>query len=82
MENLDPRAELRRLESEIKSATELAQLKPLYFRLSEIIKAYSGDFDVWVAGNDIKQLLVARGTQPIEITGRFVRCHNSGVKST
>ena len=62
MENLDPREELKRLEAEIKSATELHQLKPIYFRITEIIQAQSGDFDVWVACNDLKQLLVARGT--------------------
>lgn len=61
VENLDPRDELKRLEQQITAATDLAQLKPIYFRLNDIIQQYAGDFDVWVAGNDLKQLLVARG---------------------
>jgi len=62
LENVNPREELKRLEEQIKAATQLAELKPIYFRLNEIISAHTGDFDVWVAGNDVKQLLVARGT--------------------
>ena len=53
MENVNPQEELKRLDEQIKSATELAALKPIYFRLSEIIKAFPGDFDVWVAANDV-----------------------------
>ena len=62
VENVNPREELKRLEEQVKAATQLADLKPIYFRLNEIIKQFAGDFDVWVAGNDLKQLLVARGT--------------------
>ena len=61
MENLNLRDELKRLEEQIKTATSLTDLKPIYFRLSEIINHHAGDFDIWVAGNDLKQLLVARG---------------------
>jgi hypothetical protein len=62
VENINPGEELRRLDEQIQSATGLAALKPIYFRLNEIIKAYPGDFDVQFAGDEIKQRLIARGT--------------------
>jgi hypothetical protein len=62
VENVNPQEELKKLDEQIKSATELAALKPIYFRLNEIVKAFPGDFDVWVTGNDIKQRLMERGT--------------------
>jgi hypothetical protein len=62
VENVNPREELKRLEEQIESATELAALKPIYFRLNEIIQAFPGDFDVQFTGDEIKQRLIARGT--------------------
>ena len=62
VENVNPHEELKRLDEQIKSATELAALKPIYFRLNEIIQAFPGDFDVQFTGNEIKQRLMARGT--------------------
>jgi hypothetical protein len=62
VENTDSYQELKRLEEQIESATELAALKPIYFRLNEIIQAFPGDFDVQFTGNEIKQRLMARGT--------------------
>ena len=62
MENISPHEELRRLDEQVQSATALAALKPIYFRLNEIIKAYPGDFDVQFTGDEIKQRLIARGT--------------------
>ena len=62
MENINPHEELKRLEEQIESAAELAALKPIYFRLNEIIQAFPGDFEVQFTGNDIKQRLMARGT--------------------
>ena len=50
-----------KLDQQIQAATELAALKPLYFRLNEIIQAYPGDFDVQFIGNDVKQHLMTRG---------------------
>ena len=61
MDIVDPQQELRRLDEQIRSATELAALKPIYFRLNEIIQAFPGDFDVQLAGNEIKQQVMARG---------------------
>jgi hypothetical protein len=62
VENINPHEELRRLDEQIQSATGLAALKPIYFRLNEIIKDYPGDFDVQFSGDEIKQRLIARGT--------------------
>jgi hypothetical protein len=62
VENINPHEELKRLEEQIDSATELAALKPIFFRLNEIIQAFPGDFDVQFTGNDVKQRLMARGT--------------------
>jgi hypothetical protein len=62
LENIDSYQELKKLDEEIDSTTELAALKPIYFRLNEIIRAFPGDFDVQVTGDQIKQRLVARGT--------------------
>ena len=62
VENINPHEELKKLEEQIESAAELAALKPIYFRLNEIIQAFPGDFEVQFTGNDIKQRLMARGT--------------------
>jgi hypothetical protein len=62
VENVNPQEELKRLDEQIESATELAALKPIYFRLNEIIQAFPGDFDVQFTGDEIKQRLIARGT--------------------
>jgi len=61
-ESVNPHEELKRLDEQIESATELAALKPVYFRLNHIIEAFPGDFDVQFTGNEIKQRLMARGT--------------------
>ena len=62
MKNVNPHEELKRLDEQIKSATEFAALKPVYFRLNEIIQAFPGDFDVLFTGDEIKLRLIARGT--------------------
>ena len=62
VENIDSFEELKRLDEQIESANEIAALKPLYFRLNEIMQASPGDFDVQFTGNEIKQRLMARGT--------------------
>ena len=61
MESVNPDEELKRLDEQIKSATELAALKATYFRLNEIMQAFPGDFDVQFTGDEIKQRLIARG---------------------
>jgi hypothetical protein len=62
VENIDSYQELKKLDEQIESAAELAALKPIYFRLNEIIQAFPGDFDVQFTGNEVKQRLMARGT--------------------
>ncbi len=62
VENIDSYQELKKLDEQIESATELAALKPIYFRLNEIIQAFPGDFDVQFTGNEVKQRLMTRGT--------------------
>jgi hypothetical protein len=62
VENINPHNELGKLDEQIKSATGFAALKPIYFRLREIIQAFPDDFDVQVTGEEIKQRLIARGT--------------------
>jgi hypothetical protein len=61
MENVSPQEELKWLDVQTQLATELAELKPLYFRLNEIIQAYPGDFEIQIAANEVKQHLMARG---------------------
>lgn len=63
LDNLKPLDELRRLDQQIESVSELAGLKPIFFRLEEIAKANVNDFDVQLAVGDIKQHLVNRGTK-------------------
>jgi len=63
VENLNPLDELKRLGEQIELATDLAALKPIYYRLNEIAQNYLADFDVQLAASDIKGRLVARGTQ-------------------
>jgi hypothetical protein len=62
VEDINPLEELGRLDEQVQSATALAALKPVYFRLHEIIQAFPGDFDVQFTGDEIKQRLIARGT--------------------
>jgi hypothetical protein len=62
-ENLNPLDELKSLGEQIELATDLAALKPIYYRLNEIAQSNLADFDVQLAASDIKQRLVARGTQ-------------------
>jgi hypothetical protein len=59
--DINPQEELKRLDEQIRSATELDALRPLFYRLSEILQAFPGDFDVQFTGNDLKQRLFDRG---------------------
>jgi hypothetical protein len=60
-EKISPLEELKRLGEQIESATELAELKPIFYRLTEIIRTYPDDFDVQFTGNESKQRLMVRG---------------------
>ncbi len=57
----NPLDELKRLDEQVNRVRELADLKPLYFRLDEISKANTGDFEIQLAVADIKQHLVNHG---------------------
>ena len=61
-ENVNPQEELKRLEERIETATELAELKPIFFRLNEIIRSFPGDFDVQFTADEVKRHLIAHGT--------------------
>jgi hypothetical protein len=62
VQNLNPHEELARLDEQIRSATGLAALKLIFFRLNEIVQAFPDDFDIQLTGSEIKQRLMARGT--------------------
>jgi len=61
-ENQNPLSELQLLEQQIDQITELAGLKPIFFRVDELAKEYPGDFEVQLAASEVKQQVVARGT--------------------
>lgn len=62
-DNLNPHDELQSLDRQIELVTDLAGLKPIFFRLEEIAKQNVNDFDVQLAVGDLKQHLVNRGTK-------------------
>ncbi len=61
-ENQNPLNELQLLEQQVDQITELADLKPIFFRVDELAKEYPGDFEVQLAASEVKQRVVTRGT--------------------
>jgi PEGA domain len=61
-QNQNPLDELQALDEQIGQATELAGLKPIFFRLDELAKAHPGDFEVQLSVTELKQKVVTRGT--------------------
>ncbi|HSR07401.1 MAG TPA: PEGA domain-containing protein, partial [Bryobacteraceae bacterium] len=61
-QNQNPLEELQSLDEQIGQTTELAGLKPIFFRLDELAKAHPGDFEVQLAVTELKQKVVTRGT--------------------
>ncbi len=55
--------ELNRLDGQIDAAPDLNALKPIFYRLEEITKNNSADFDVQKRVSGIKQHLMSRGRQ-------------------
>ena len=67
-ESLNPLDELKRLDQQVDQVPDLAGLKPIFARLDEIAKAHSGDFEVQLAADDVKQHVVRRGKALREMT--------------
>ncbi len=61
-QNQNPLDELQSLDERIGQTTELAGLKPIFFRLDELAKVHPGDFEVQLAVTELKQKVVTRGT--------------------
>ena len=61
-ENQNPLDELHLLEQQVDQITELAGLKPIFFRVDELAKEYPGDFEIQLAASEVKQRVVTRGT--------------------
>ncbi len=61
-ENQNPLDELQLLEQQVDQITELAGLKPIFFRVDELAKEHPDDFEVQLAASDVKQRVVTRGT--------------------
>jgi hypothetical protein len=61
-DNQNPLDELQMLDRQIDQVTDLAGLKPIFFRLDELAKQHSSDFEVQLAVTEIKQRVVSRGT--------------------
>ena len=61
-QNQNPLDELQSLDEQIGQTTELAGLKPIFFRLDELAKEHPGDFEVQLAVTELKQKVVTRGT--------------------
>ena len=60
-ESLNPLDELRGLDQQVDEVPDLTGLKAIFARLDEIAKAHSGDFEVQLAADDVKQHVVRRG---------------------
>ena len=56
-----PIDELKRLDEQVEHVADLPGLKPIFYRLEEISKQFSGDFDVQLVVADVKQHLVNKG---------------------
>jgi len=61
-ENQNPLSELQSLDQQVDQVTELAGLKPIFFRVDELAKEYAGDFEVQLAASEVKQRVITRGT--------------------
>ncbi|HML18580.1 MAG TPA: PEGA domain-containing protein [Bryobacteraceae bacterium] len=62
-ENLNPLDELKSLDRQVDLVKDLEGLKPIFYRLDEIARQYTADFEIQLTVGDIKQHLVNRGTR-------------------
>jgi PEGA domain len=58
-----PLEELKHLEKQVKSASDLNALRPIYYRLGEIARQNDADFEVQLVVEDLKQHVVERGIE-------------------
>ncbi|MEO7141886.1 MAG: PEGA domain-containing protein [Bryobacteraceae bacterium] len=59
--NTSPLDDLKRLDEQVERVSDLAGLKPIFYRLEEISKQFSGDFEVQLIVTDVKQHLINKG---------------------
>ena len=62
-QNPNPHDELKSLDRQVETVTDLAGLKPIFFRLEEIARDHPNDFQVQLAVGDMKQHLVNRSAK-------------------
>lgn len=58
-----PLDELRQIDSQVESATEVSALRPLYDRLGEISRTYTADFDLQLAVGEARQRVIDKGIE-------------------
>jgi hypothetical protein len=58
---LTPLEELSLLDAQIKRAGDLETLRPIFYRLDEIAKEHSSDFEIQLGVSDLRQRLLDRG---------------------
>lgn len=56
-----PLDELKHLDEQVEAVKDLADLKPIFYRLEEVAKQHASDFEVQLAVADIKQHLMNKG---------------------
>jgi hypothetical protein len=56
-----PLDELKQLEAQVNSATEVEALRPMYDRLGEIARDYTADFEVQLAVAEARQHIIEKG---------------------
>ncbi len=54
---------LTQLGQRIEQASSLSELQPLFARLEEISRQHTGDFEVQIVAHDIRQQILARGSE-------------------
>ena len=69
---MNPLDELKSLDRQVEQVTDLEALKPIFFRLDEISKQHSSDFEVQLVVGDVKQHLVNRGVKLKEMAAAGV----------
>ena len=59
---MHPLDELKALDRRIDQIRNLAELRPVFYRLDELTRQHSDDFEVQLAASEVKQRVIARGT--------------------